>query len=89
MTTRKMFTVTFVADAAERAVRTAAQTLLTGTFLSNTGPVNAFELDYRLGLGLAAGGVVTSLLTSIVSAPIGESDTASVLPSPPAPPPES
>jgi hypothetical protein len=82
---RPLFTVTFWVDAAERAVKTAAQSVLLAGFASDAGPVNLFEFDWEAGLGFAAGGAVLSLLTSLVSAPLGESGTASVLPSPPGP----
>lgn len=83
----KIFSVTFLADAAERAVKTAAQSVIAVLGLSNTGFGNLFEFDWTVLGQAAVSGFVLSLLTSIVSAPIGESGTASMLPSPPAPPP--
>ena len=85
--TSKLMTVAFWSDVAERAVKSAAQAPLLALGLSDTGPLNAFELDLGLGAGFAAGGALISVLTSLASAPIGEGGTASVLPSPPAPPP--
>lgn len=65
---------------AERAVKTAAQTVLTGLALSDTGPVNGFELDWKLGLGFAAGGAAFSVLTSLASAPVGaDQDSPSLI----------
>lgn len=87
MANRKLFTLTFWADAGERAVKTAAQFVIGGIGLGQSGPVNAFDYDLALAGQFALSGFVLSLLFSVVSAPIGESGTASVLPSPPAPPP--
>jgi len=84
---RELFSKSFWADAIERAVKTAAQTILTGLVLSTSGPVNAFELDATLTWQLAASGAVFSVLTSIVSAPIGAANSASVLPATALPPP--
>lgn len=84
------WTVTFWADTLERSVKTAAQAVLAVLGLSNTGFGNLFEFDWTV-LGQAAlSGFVLSVLTSLVSAPIGSNGTASVLPSPPGPeaPPE-
>jgi hypothetical protein len=83
--TRPVFTVTFWVDAAERAVKTAAQSVLLAGFASDAGPVNLFEFDWQAGLGFAAGGAVVSLLTSLASAPFGSPGTASLVPSPPGP----
>jgi hypothetical protein len=57
---RPLFTVTFWVDAAERAVKTAAQSVLLAGFASDAGPVNLFEFDWEAGLGFAAGGAVLS-----------------------------
>jgi hypothetical protein len=83
----KIFTVAFLSDAAERAVKTAAQFVIGGIGLSQSGPVNAFDYDLALAGKFALSGFALSMLFSIVSAPIGVPGTASVLPSPPAPPP--
>lgn len=55
---------------AERAVKTAAQAVVVGWAVGD-GAFNAFEVDWQLGLGLAAGGAVASLLTSLASIPVG------------------
>lgn len=65
-----MFTVKFWKLATERAVKSAAQAVLLALGASNSGPVNALEFDYKLGLGFAAGGALLSFVTSIVSAPM-------------------
>lgn len=84
------WTLSFWADTLERAVKTAAQAVLTVLGLSNTGFGNLFEFDWTvLGQAALSGGLL-SILTSLVSAPIGESGTASLLPppiGPEAPPP--
>ncbi|MGE0359007.1 MAG: holin, partial [Burkholderiales bacterium] len=46
---------------------------------ASTGAVDAFALDWRLGLGAAAGGAILSLLTSLVSAGVGPSGTPSTV----------
>lgn len=84
---RELFSKSFWADAIERAVKTAAQSILTGFVLSDSGPVNAFTMDATLAWQLALSGAVFSLLTSIVSAPIGAANSASVLPATSLPPP--
>lgn len=65
-----MFTVAFWKAAAERAIKSAAQAIIGAVVLSDTGPTNLFELDAKLAVGVAAGGAVLSVLTSIISAPI-------------------
>lgn len=52
-----------------RMVRTGAQATLTGLALSDTGPVNAFELDVALGAGFFAGGCVIWILTTLAAPP--------------------
>lgn len=77
-----IFTRQFWRDAAERSIKTAAQGLLIAVGASDAGPVNLFEFNLSRGLGFAVGGAFVSLLTSIVSAPLGASGTASLLPAP-------
>lgn len=68
----------FWTETADRAIKTAAQAPLLAWSVGDVG-ANAFELDWGLGLGFAAGGAVISLLTSIASARIGSADTPSVM----------
>lgn len=75
-----MFQLSFWKDAAERALKTAAQALLLA-FGATTGPVNLYEWDWAVGGGAAAAGAVISLLTSIASAPFGNRGDASLVPS--------
>lgn len=79
-----LFTRAFWFDAVERAVKTAAQTTLTGLALSDVGPINGFDLDWTLAGGFAVGGAVFSVLTSVATAQVRSTATASaVLPPPP------
>jgi hypothetical protein len=63
--------------AGERALKTAAQSLVLAWFAS--GPADLFTLDARTGLGAFLGGAVLSILTSIISTPIGADDTPSLV----------
>lgn len=69
-----MFTWTFWRDALERAVKTAAQTILTG--LSLSAGFNLLELDWVLAAGLAGGGFVWSILSSVASYSLTRSPSA-------------
>lgn len=75
----------FWLDALERAVKTAAQALLS-VWLVGDVAFNIIGVDWSSALGIAGGAAVISLLTSIVSAPIGTSGTASLVSSEPAAP---
>lgn len=72
-----MFTLKFWRDTTERAIKTAAQSVLVG--LSIGEGFNAFNVDARLALGFAAGGAFFSLLTSLASAPFGTPDSPSLV----------
>ncbi len=77
-----MFTRSFWVQAGERAVKSAAQMVIVAWGLdvaASTGAVDAFALDWRLGLGAAAGGAILSLLTSLLSAGVGPSGTPSTV----------
>lgn len=84
---RPVFTRTFWFDTLERAVKTAAQSVIVVWGLSDAGPgnVNALDLDWGVGLGAAAAGAILSVLFSLVSAPIGDNGTASIVGAPPGP----
>ena len=78
---RPLFTATFWLDTLERAIKTAAQTVVG---LVTTNVTDVTSLDWR-EVGIATA-VTTglSVLTSIISSGIGEQGTASVLnPAPP------
>ncbi|MHA6626898.1 holin [Pseudonocardia sichuanensis] len=62
----------------ERAVKTAAQSVLTVWGVGDVA-LNALTLDWPLAGGVALGGAIASLLTSIVSAGVGPSDSPSLV----------
>ncbi len=72
-----MFNIAFWRDAVERAIKTAAQAVIVGLVLAEG--FNAFDTDWQLGLGFALGGAILSLLTSVASAPFGNSDGSASL----------
>lgn len=72
-----MWTREFWLATAERAIKSAAQAPLTAWVVGDRA-LNAFELDWRLGLGLATGGALVSVLTSLASAGIGAADSPSL-----------
>lgn len=70
-----MLRYSFWADAAERAAKTAAQTLV--VFLG-ADLVDVFAVDWSRAAGIAAGAAVVSVLTSVASANVGSRGTASL-----------
>ena len=66
----------FWVDAAERAGKTAAQTLL--ALWAGDG-VNLLHVDWPTSLGLAGTAAVLSVLTSVASAGIGDAGTPSLV----------
>lgn len=72
-----MFTKSFFKDLLERALKTAAQFTIGGLALGEG--VDAFAVDWQLGLGFAVTGFVLSALTSIASAGIGTKGDASLV----------
>jgi hypothetical protein len=72
-----LFTAYFWKDLLERGVKTAAQFTLGGLALGEG--VDAFAVDWQLGLGFALTGFVLSALTSIASVGIATRGTASVV----------
>lgn len=76
-----MYTVEFWREAAERAIKTAAQ-LAVATI--GTGAVGLLEVDWQAVVLASALGAVLSILTSVASAPFGQPGTPSlVAPEPP------
>jgi hypothetical protein len=73
-----MFTLNFWRQTGERAIKTAAQSVLTAWTVGD-GIFNAFSLDYGLAAGFALGGAIFSVLTSIVSAPLSERESPSLV----------
>ena len=72
-----MYTASFWKDAFERAVKTAAQAVV--LFLGADQLFDAVSADWASAGSFALGGAVLSLLTSVVSAPLGDPGTASVV----------
>lgn len=72
-----LFTTYFWRDLLERAVKTAGQFAIGGLALGEG--VNAFNVDWQLGLGFALTGFVLSALSSIASVGVAVRGTASVV----------
>lgn len=73
-----MLTKAFWLGLVDRAVKSFAQALL--LLWGADAGFNVLHVDFRGALGVAAGALVLSVLTSLISAPIGEADTTSFLP---------
>lgn len=73
-----MFSKSWLIDAAERAIKTAAQVLLV-TFFAADQAANAWDMDWADMGGVALAGALVSILTSIVSAPFGDKGSASMV----------
>lgn len=67
----------FVLNTLERAAKTAAQVAL---LAFGTEKLNILHVDWTTVGGLAGGGFVLSILTSIASQPFGDKSSPSVLP---------
>lgn len=72
-----MMNKVFWKAAFERAVKTAAQSVLLA--IGAAQGADLFALDWQTVLLAAAGGAVLSVLTSIVSVPFGQTDSPSLL----------
>lgn len=72
-----LFTARFWREAADRAVKTAAQALL--LFWGGGDLFNAWEVNWTSSAGIALGGAVLSLATSLASAPFGDRASASAV----------
>lgn len=71
-----MFTTSYWKQVAERAAKSAAQALI-GLWIGDG--FNVWTVDVRLASGVAAGAAVLSVLTSIVTAGIGEKESPSAV----------
>lgn len=67
---------TFWKDATERAIKTFAQVILA---LGAAGALNAFQVDWVTVLGVGIGATLLSYASSIVTAEIRKTDTASLI----------
>jgi hypothetical protein len=74
---RVMFTKTFLKDLFERAIKTAAQTLVLAVGASQG--FDLFTADWRTLGAAAAGGFIMSVLSSLASKPFGDRESASVV----------
>lgn len=72
-----MFSTTWLKDAAERAVKTFAQALL--AMISADSFLNILDFNWGDMFGVSATATVVSVLTSIVSAGLGDKGTASAV----------
>ena len=73
-----MLTITWLRDALERALKSAAQATVLA--LAASQGFNLFSADWQNVAGIAAGATVLSVLTSVISAPFGVKGSASLLP---------
>lgn len=71
-----MLTKKFLRETAERAVKSAAQAVV---LVLGAGQVNALTVDWASVGGFSAGAAVISVCTSLLSAKVGPSDSASVV----------
>lgn len=72
-----MWTMAFWKDASERALKTAAQALLSLWVVG--GAFNILTVSWGPALGVSLGAAVVSLLTSVVSSSVGDKGTASLI----------
>ena len=72
-----IFNKVFWADAAERALKTVAQSILS-LWVVGDKVFSLLSVDWKQTLSVAAGAGVISLLTSIISAKVTSSDSASL-----------
>lgn len=71
-----MFNAAFLKAALERAVKTVAQTLLA---LWGAGVFDILHVDWASAFGVSVGAGVLSVLTSVVSLPVGPAGSPSVV----------
>jgi hypothetical protein len=71
-----VWSLAFLKDAAERALKTFAQSLLAALTLSG---VDVLHLDWGQTLSVAGTATAISVLTSIVSVTVGDQGTASLV----------
>jgi hypothetical protein len=72
-----LYTATFWKDAFERAVKTGVQAVL--LFLGADQLFDAVSADWGSAGSFFLGGFILSVLTSLVSAPVGTKGTASLV----------
>lgn len=69
-----MFTVTWLKDAAERAIATFAEVLVP-VFVTG----DLFHVDYKTAVGLGGAAAIASVLKSVVATRTGTSEDASLV----------
>lgn len=79
-----MWTWQFWKESIERAIKSAAQFAifyLVGANTPTDSPINFFDADFGWGdlIGFAGSGLLLSILTSIVSGPVGRNDSPSIV----------
>jgi hypothetical protein len=72
-----MFNIQWLRDATERALKSAAQAIVLA--LGASQGFDLFSADWQNVAGIAAGAAVLSVLTSVISAPLGAKGSASLL----------
>lgn len=72
-----MFNADFWKQAAERAAKSAGQALL--ILWAGDGLLNAWSIDPKAAAGVALGAAALSVLTSVVSLPVGPDDSPSTV----------
>jgi hypothetical protein len=72
-----MFNIQWLRDATERALKSAAQATVLA--LGASQGFDLFSADWQNVAGIAAGAAVLSVLTSVISAPLGAKGSASLL----------
>ena len=72
-----MFNIQWLRDAIERALKSAAQAIVLA--LGASQGFNLFSADWQNVAGIAAGAAILSVLTSVISAPLGAKGSASLL----------
>lgn len=70
-----MWSKIFWLDAADRALRTFAQTLGATVTVGDA----IYHVDWTAGLGIAATAAIASLLTSVATSKVGETGTAAIV----------
>lgn len=68
--------MSWIRDAAERAAKSGAQAVLLAVGASEG--FNLFQLDFANAAGLAGGAALLSLLSSVASRKVGDSESASL-----------
>lgn len=72
-----MFTRKFCEDAAERAIRAGAWSLM--SFWGVAAQFNILGVDWRMSAGMFGGGVALSLVGSLVGSRLGDRNSAALL----------